>query len=314
MPTIRKFNNTPADYQGIADLLEAITGNSHHRPENLHHMDQIRGAEKPVARFIVEADEKIVALGAFGQDLWFNHADKLHLDLAVHPDFKNRGIAEELYARLIEETTRYNPSNLAVRVTEDDEESIQFWRPRDFVQVSKEPRCALDLKKFDPSKFKLSVPEGISISTLAELQSTDSEWLRKWWHMESLILDDMATPEEPAELRTFAQFEQDIQHPAIIPEAFFFAVDGNQFVAISGLTRYDEVTFMADLTWAIPSHQNLGIELALKLTMLRWAKDNGATHIIDEAREDDPTYQINLNLGFEHLPAWLVLEKGIIPT
>ncbi|MFC1997338.1 hypothetical protein ACFLXI_07005 [Chloroflexota bacterium] len=66
---------------------------------------------------------------------------------------------------------------------------------------------------------------------------------------------------------------------------------------------------MSDLTWAIPTHQNRGIELALKLIALNWAKDKGAAYIIDEAIEDDPTYQINLDLGFEHLPAWLVYEK-----
>ena len=85
----------------------------------------------------------------------------------------------------------------------------------------------------------------------------------------------------------------------------------NLYKAITGLTRYDEVTYLADLTWAIPNHQGRSIELVPKLKALMWAQNNSATYIIDEAVEDDPVYLINLALGFEHLPAWLVFEKPL---
>ena len=71
----------------------------------------------------------------------------------------------------------------------------------------------------------------------------------------------------------------------------------------------DETTLQADLTWVIPSHQGQGIELALKLKTIAYALQHGATYILDDALEGDPAYQLNLDLGFQHLTPWLVVEK-----
>ena len=81
MHTIREFTYSTSDYQAVADLFEAICGNSHHRPENIQHMDEIRGSEIPFARFIAETEGKIIAEGAYGQSLWFRSANKLNLNI-----------------------------------------------------------------------------------------------------------------------------------------------------------------------------------------------------------------------------------------
>jgi len=220
-----------------------------------------------------------------------------------------------MYVHLVKEASRHHPKVFSVRVIEDDHLEIRFWKEHGFQQVTCELRFALDLIKFDPTQFDTAISnvenQKIEIHSLEELKSRDPDWLQKWWQMEWLILQDLATEEEPAVRRTLEQFEKDVQHPAIIPEAFFFALDCENYVAITGLTRYDEVTYLADLTWAVPNHQGRSIELALKLKALMWAQNNNATYIIDEASEDDPVYPINLALGFEHLPAWLVYEKQL---
>jgi len=311
MHTIRKFDYTDSDYQALANLFEDISGNYHHQAEDIQHMDQIRGPAIPFARFVVEADGKMIAACTYGQSIWFASLDKLHLTLDVHPDHPWQELADAMYNHLVAQASEHNPDTLAVRIGENDAQYIHFWESYGFERVAREPRFVLDLTKFDPVPYAAAISEGIQIISLAKLQSNDPDWEYKWWQMEWLILQDLATDEEPAVRRTFAQFKQDIRHPVIIPQAFFFVVDGDQYVAISGLTRYDELAYLADLTWAIPSHQARGLELALKLKTIKWAQKQGATYIIDEALEDDPIYEINLNLGFEHLPAWLVYEKHL---
>ena len=315
MHTIREFNYTDSDYQALTDLLGAVSGDDHHRLEDIRHMDQIRGPEIPFARYVAELNGKMVAVGTYSRSLWFASPEKLHLALDVHPDQLWQQLAEEMAYHLITQGRVHNPGALTVRITESNKTDITFWESLGFEQVAREPRFALDLLKFDPSPFLAAISdvesENIHIVSLEKMRSSDPDWVRKWWQMEWLILQDLATDGEPAVRRTLAQFEQDICYPAIIPEAFFFTVDGDQYVGISGLTRYNEVTYMADLTWAIPSHQGRGLELALKLQTILWAQGQGASYIIDETLEGDPIHKIDLQLGFEHLPAWLVYEKDL---
>jgi hypothetical protein len=272
-------------------------------------MDKIRGDEIPFARFVVEKEGKIIAEATFGQSLWFQSANKLTLNIEIHPDFESENLQDKLYAQLITEAVHHNPEVFSVRTIEDDLTGIHFWQEHGFLQTKREPRFVLDLANFDPKPFEPTfspmLTQEIQIQSLAEPKSSDPDWLQQWWQMEWLILQDMATKEEPAVRRSLDQFEKD----AIIPEAFYFAIVDGKYVAITGLTRYDEVTYMSDLTWAIPSYQNLGLELILKLKTILWAKKQGADFIIEEALEGDPSYQINLELGFEKLPAWLVYEK-----
>ena len=315
MHTIREFNYTDSDYQALADLFAAVSGNCHQRPEDIQHMDKIRGPEIPFARFVAIEDGQMIAEAAHGQSIWFGSSNKLNLNIEVHPDVKGNVLRTEMYAHLVRNASRHHPTAFSVRVIEDEHAEIRFWKDRGFQQVSREPRAALDLASFDPTPFIDATwnleNQGIKIHSLADLKSNDPDWLHKWWQMEWLILQDLASEEEPAIRRTLEQFEGDVQHPAIIPEAFFFALEGDDYVAITGLTFYDEITYMADLTWAIPSHQGLGIELALKLKAIQWAQDTGAVYLIDEAVENDPGHLISLKLGYEHLPAWLIFEKQI---
>jgi len=312
MHTIRPFTATRAEYQALADLHEAISGNNHHQAADFQHMDQIRG-DLPFGRFVIAESDRFIAIGTFGQSLWLGSPGRLHLTIEVHPDISWTKLADPIYQYLNEQAQAFQPHTFSAGARADETECIHFWRTLGFEPRVEEARFALDLGKFDPNSFAnaKTTPEGIEIISLADLQVSDPHWLEKWWALEGLILADMATPEEPAQPRTLTEFEQDVQHPAIIPEAFFFAITPEAYVALTGLTRYDEVTFMADLTWAIPSHQNRGLELALKLTAIDWAQAQRATYIIEEALEDDPSYQLNQHLGFENLPPWLIFEKRL---
>ncbi len=311
MHTIRAFQKSESEYKILASLLSEDQENQTLIADAIRHCDAIHNPDTH-QRLVAEIDDQLVAYATYGQSIWYPATGVFEIWIEVDPDFRGHGIGSDLYQRLIEDLEFLSPKTLKSRARESEPDPIQFLEKRGFICKSQEPQFALDLLTFDDSSYDSIASEmksiGISIISLVELRQSDPDWLPKWWDLEWDILQDMPSDEPPVR-RYLEQFESDIQHPAIIPEAFFFAVDGNQLVGISGLTRQDEKTLQADLTWVIPSHQCKNIELALKLRTIDYALLNGATYILDDAFEGDPGYTLNLELGFQHLPPWLVFEK-----
>ncbi len=311
MHTIRAFEKTESEYLTLAGLLSEDLENLTLIAAGFKHCDAMQNHET-YQRLVAEIDSQIVAYSSRGQSIWHPSPRVFDIVIEVDPEFQGQGIGSDLYNRLIADLEEHNPTTLKARARENDPHGIQFLRKRGFQQKSSEPLFALDLLTFENSAYD-SIPGemkslGIDFVSLAELRLRDPDWLRKWWHLEWQILQDIPT-DEPPERRSLEQFEVDVQHPAIIPEAFFFAVDSGKLVGISGLTRQDEKTTQADLTWVIPSHQGKNIELALKLKTIASAIQKGAVYLLDDTFEGDPGYQLNLELGFQHLPPWLVFEK-----
>ena len=187
MHTIRAFDYSDSDYQAIADLFATVSGNNHHNPETIRHMDKIRGAEIPSGRFVAEKNTQVIAEGSFSPSIWFATTDKLHLHITIHPEHESDELRKAIAARLIEQAVRYASQSFVVRVYEDESESIQFWKDQGFRQIRQEPRFALDLRKFAPAGFKITMPDlqsqEIEIHSLAELKSSDPDWLKRWWQM-----------------------------------------------------------------------------------------------------------------------------------
>ena len=55
----------------------------------------------------------------------------------------------------------------------------------------------------------------------------------------------------------------------------------------------------------------MGIATALKLHAIRFAKKEGIELIETENEENNPMYQLNVQLGFRPLPAWVEFEKTL---
>ncbi len=311
MHTIRAFEKTESEYLTLARILSDNNDDLHLIAEGFEHCDAMQNSAVH-QRFVADIEDQIVAYGTHGQSVWYPVPGMFTIAIEVHPDYRRQGIGSDLYESIVASLQKHSPKKITARARENNPAAIDFLKKRGFIQKSQESLFALDLSTFDRTTFDDAFEEmqkqGIKFLSLAELRLSDPDWLRKWWDLEWVILNDMPSDEPPVR-RSLEQFEVDIQHPAVIPDAFFFAVDGGQLVGISGLTRYDETSLHADLTWVIPDYQEKGIELALKLKTIDYALRHGASYVLDDALEGDLAYQINLDLGFQHLPPWLVFEK-----
>ena len=102
------------------------------------------------------------------------------------------------------------------------------------------------------------------------------------------------------------------------PESWAIAVDATQagaqrYVGMSVVnimpTRPD--TLFAGITGVVPSHRRRKIATMLKVCSARHAQQHGYRYITTDNEENNPMYRLNLQLGFEPLPAWVYYEKQV---
>ena len=67
------------------------------------------------------------------------------------------------------------------------------------------------------------------------------------------------------------------------------------------------------LTGVRREYRRRGIATALKVMALQFARENGYTEIVTDNEENNPMFQINLQLGFEPQPASLDYVRHLQP-
>jgi GNAT superfamily N-acetyltransferase len=105
------------------------------------------------------------------------------------------------------------------------------------------------------------------------------------------------------EPRTAAELRSDDDED-FFPAGYFVALD-TASGALVGTTHIsprpaDPRQWEFDLTGVVRSHRRRGIALTLKLRAIALAAQNGAELLVTDNEENNPMYQINLQLGFTY--------------
>jgi GNAT superfamily N-acetyltransferase len=110
----------------------------------------------------------------------------------------------------------------------------------------------------------------------------------------------------------FEKWRKDIiEDPMFLPDAYFVALDGAEYVGMSNL--WDDRAsdhLNTGLTGVKRSHRRRGIATALKVRAIAYAKANGHP-LIKTGNEvgNRPMLSINQRLGFVRQPDWITLKK-----
>ena len=130
--------------------------------------------------------------------------------------------------------------------------------------------------------------------------------------MESKIGEDIPYL-DPITQDPIEQYEKMFDSPNFLPEAFLIAVDNGRYVATSSLwrTKADQSKLYTGLTGTARSHRRRGIATALKIVNIRYAQSKGIEVIETDNEENNPMYQINVQLGFKPQPAELIFSVKV---
>lgn len=317
MITIKRFKHTTSEYKAFADIRNTIWADMPRSVAELKHNDDTWHEGKLFGRVLAIQDGRHVAVGNYGEPGWSAQKGRYFIHIMVHPSHQNQGIGGMVFDHILEDLKPRNPRVIAAETREDLNHSISFLEKREFELKQRNAISKLDLEAFQPNGLEKSFDKvkasSIEIHTLAELQTTDSKWLEKMYDFDKEVAPDVPTT-SPVQLPSIEQYEKDLfSGPNFVPEAHFVAVEGDQYVGYSGLhTREsDKDIIETGFSGVRRSHRRKGICTALKLCAIQFAKDYGAKSIITGNEENNPMYQLNLQLGYKPEPAWLNFEKQI---
>ena len=317
MSNIRPFDWSDEDYRSLIDINNLLFPDELDLPELLKHRDNARDQRYMLERVVAELDGRAIGTASFGETMWTPMPNKFWLYIQVHPDHQRQGVGTEIYDHIVETLSAKEPKILDSWTREDKTEAIGFLRKRGYEQVMRGQNSRITLSEFDPTKWDDVVQRvrdsGIRIVPLEELKEKDPDWRKKLYELDWLLSLDVPEVDEPKKREFEVYCRQTFDKPTFFPEAFFVALDGDDYVGVSmlELDLADPSKLQTDLTGVIRSHRRRGIATALKVHALSKAKTTDARFVDTDNEENNPMYTLNVKLGFEPTPGWVHLRKDM---
>lgn len=284
--------------------------------ETLAHDDQHRDPKCKCARWVAEADGRIVGVAEYRQNPSTYHPQKFWIEGCVAPQFQNRGIGSALLDQVLGALQPYNPLEVLCATQEHYPHTIRFVTQRGFIEHARAWESHLDLAAFDPSPYSTLLGklarEGIQLRSYLEL-AADPDRDRKlhdlYWATKK---DEPMAGGDPTPV-SFEQFQTTrLGGPNFKPDGYFVAVDRNgDYIGFSGLwtSKRDEFVWIG-MTGTRRQHRNRGIATALKLCGIEYAKACGFKQVrTTNNSQNKPMLAVNERMGFVKQPVIVVYKR-----
>jgi mycothiol synthase len=311
---------TWAHYQGIAELLNALDPERHASGLEIAEGDKRRDPRFKFQRWVAIQKNQIVGIGSYHQSIWFDHPQKFLFWIGVRPESQRRGIGSELYETILHGLQPFDPIALRITATQDRPQSIRFLEKRGFQEVIRDVPSELDVQSIDLTCFtgleERFRGSGIEIKTLPELEGDperDQKLYDLDWEISLSVPGDLAAGIGRRGLEKYVEYA--ITGPNALPEGFFIAVKGEEYIGLSHILSSEKgISLYQGLTGVKPPYRRQGIGLAMKIRAIAYAKATG--HAILRAENDAkniPMLAMNERLGFVRKPDLITFEKQCQP-
>jgi len=311
---IREFEER--DYGRIAEIALAAEPERRRDADWFRQRDAAMGAHIRNQRFVAELDSTLAGWGDLFNTWWMYHPRKFQLRLNVHPDFQGQGVGSAIYTRLMQND--WSPSRINSEARETRPHSATFLEHRGFVEVARRWEASLTVADAPLDRLPAATARigahGIRIASMVDERQRrgDAAFTRELYDLEQLTYLD-----EPGyDPESTLQFDQFVTHeldPSVfIEDASYVAVDGERMVGLSRMERNRARPrhLHVGFTGTHPDYRGRGIAFALKLHGIEYARRHDYIEIsTTNDSTNTPMLRVNAALGFQRLPAWIVLEK-----
>lgn len=264
--------------------------------------------------------QRTAALDEQGHLIGFNNTGRnpwmipgrFWIEAVVDPVVSRQGIGARLYTDALQFAQTQGATSLEVQIRDHLPEALRFAQARGFQINRHHFESTLDLATFDEQRFTGVIEgleaNGIRFFSLADLGNTREaqEHLYEINCRPSLNVPGL----EQLSYRTFEQFKKDVfEAPWYRAEGQIVAADGEQWIGMTAAGYFPATNSMYNtMTGVEPTYRGRGIALALKLLVIRWAKEYGAAYLrTNNDSENVPMLAVNRKLGYKPKPGKYLL-------
>jgi len=307
--TIRPFERTDGDYAEMVRIVTALWPDEAETVAEVRFGDSNRDPKWYHERFIGEAGGRVVAVGTCGDMEWCHKPGKYFLNVEVDPEHQRQGYGSTMYDFVVAHLKQRSPSKLATWTRDDRPDYAKFITDRGYAFAMRYAVSRLTVDEFDFEHWAPSVgkvlDQGLTIHSLRELADVDPDWKRSYYDLQWELFQDVPFTDPPTR-QSFEQFCKRFESPRLSLDAHWFARDGERYVGSSGLWLSEATPekLYTGLTGVVRSHRRRGIASALKVRGIEWARERGVRVIETDNEENNPMFDLNLQLGFRAVPAW----------
>ena len=300
-------------YPALANLLTEIYSDHYFDPEGLQSHDDSVAGDCKFQRWIGLVGDTIVAFGEYRQTPEMYDPNRFILNMAVHKNYRCRGIGRQIYAHVVSELNAFQPTVLRATVRADSPHSVAFLEKRNYVCTLRLCEWHLELEKAEVSdsaaKIGMEQTAGFTVRTVEDLR-TDPRRDRKLYELISLLREDVPMPERPTKT-DFTQFVTGfLADPSYDPEAAFVAVQAGEYIGYSDLRDDGAGSLYGGLTGVRREYRRQGIGTALKLQGIHYGRSQGCQWFKTfSAGENVSIGRINRKFGFVPKFEWMHFEQ-----
>jgi GNAT superfamily N-acetyltransferase len=222
-----------------------------------------------------------------------------HVSIGVYvlPEARRRGLGGELYGRCLEHARSLGRPRLFATIDALSEPGLRFAAARGFAEVGRE----VELRRTIGDEAEPQPLPGVEVVSLAERP----ELLEAAY--DAIAVEAYADMPVPGNYMLTREKWLE-EEGAVLPEATFVALDGDEVVGWAGLHANAE----HGLTAVRSSHRCRGIATHLKRRQLAWAAAAGIPELVTFTQgRNDAMQRVNERLGYVAQPAWLKLSAPL---
>ena len=294
---------TPTDYPALASIHNAIYPQRPRTAEGWAQTDQQRSPKCLFQRWVVEEDGRVIATGAYDQDITDYAPDRFYVDFKVLPEYQRRGVGGALYEHVMAALAPFNPSVLRANAYADQPQGLEFMLRRGFFEAWRETPVRLELGALDLAPYQhlegALRQQGIHIVSLAELAG-DPGLEHKLYDLFMTIIQTLPREENSnVDTLSFEDWRPLIfDHPEVNPDGYFIATyrqpgepTRTDYIGLKELG----VDLSSGMLWAglmgvLPEYRRRGIGMAMQVRAIAWGRGAWIFHSLEQHRGDQRSH------------------------
>ena len=162
-------------------------------------------------------------------------------------------------------------------------------------------------------RLPMVLNQGFDILTLTKFRENDELADYKCWDFEKKVAPDMPWT-DPISIPEYFHYKNNILgHPRFNPESWFIVLNDNIIIGLNNLWETSINNIIGTgFTGVDRKYRKKGVATALKHFNLGWSKKMGYKTIrTTNVNLNKTMLKINLQIGFQFMPSWLVMEKKL---